>query len=276
LREVIVELRSGKLPAPGFTAERIEDAWRSKCFPVFLEGLRTEREKALKAGFSGDYASTLILIYDYFDVPNSYLCVLLSDCTKRLLLEWGQERIVGTNRPADLVGVSNLLKSTSLKREKLRLFVGPHAESDQDQLHAGALDETGQLFWRVLSTHCPKGVPTEHAYQLAMAGPLSTSHLASGYHPLPCMYRVLQTELIRVVHLEGTISFLDNNGEVAKVDPADIRYYRTIMPREHANRFRFPALGVLAFRPEFLLDFVKDPRSTGLRGQGSWVTPVFQ
>jgi hypothetical protein len=273
LPEVSERLINGEVPPPLFTVDRALNPANIESLRTFLKALESERGllRARKVSEAA-YAECLFKIHSYFEKFDSYASLLLSDCVKRMLLEWAQTQITSDKNP-ELARVSATLRSTALRPERLLVLFGdkqipmPPTES---KLAAQDLSEVCQLLWRSHGYENFAGVIRAHA-----AEQFRTSVLLETYKPLSLAHRILQTEFLRAVWLEGTIAFLERGGDIKQIDLADVRYFQRVIPIEEAQRHGFPVLGVPRLNAYHVVLFTKRDSSM-TTGLGSWMTPVFE
>jgi hypothetical protein len=215
------------------------------------------------------------------------LSLLLSDCSKRLLLEWAREQLLksGLKRIED---VDALVKQTTLKATSLETLYGAEAKPEWfGKQVAPAIDllEGSQRLWESHGYHTTnenyRGTADVLRENIRMLVP-PTSILLGEYKPVPMGLRILDTERLRSVLYEGTKAFLQRGGDVSKVDLADIRYFYSVMPRAECRKYVFPAVVSDSFGPYELLIFLRQMREgrsvpgTGFTWRDAMVFPVFR
>ena len=130
LQRIMNDLREGKGSPPPFLNTKRPNTTDGTSFGVLLEQLKASREAAIRDGFADDnYGRLLVQVYEYFSNRDSYLSLLLSDCSKRLLLEWAREQLLrsGVKRIED---VDALVKRTTLKATSLETLYGLEAKPE--------------------------------------------------------------------------------------------------------------------------------------------------
>ena len=245
LQRIMSDLREGKGSPPTFLTTKRPNATDEAKFGVFLGHLKASREAAVRGGFADDnYARLLLQVHEYFSDRDSYLSLLLSDCSKRLLLEWAREQLLrsGVKRIED---VDALVRRTTLKATSLETLYGAEAKPEWfGKQVAPPIDllEGSQRLWESHGYHTTnenyRGTADVLRENIRRMDSL-TSTLLGEYQPVPLGLRVLATERLRSGFYEGTKAFLQRGGDVGKVDLADIRYFNSVMPRAECKKYVF-------------------------------------
>jgi hypothetical protein len=277
LREVVASLRGGVVDPPLFTKERELNPVANKTFPLFIKLLEAERNRAKAAEFSNDsYAHDLIGLYEYFEKYNSYVSLLLCDVTKRMLLEWAQQQVISTKNPERLRTTVAWLRRATLNPAHVKLLYGRGEVPDETRNEHSRAEDIVQLFeqlWRSHGFNSLRDVQS-FVWEQASAKSDATSKLVAEYKPVLLGWRLLTAEFIRACFLEGTVEFFLRDGEIDKVDPKDVRYFKSIMPQKDARRYGFPAMAKDALYGSDILAFLG--RNTVGFQPAFWMAPVFE
>ncbi len=236
-------------------SEAPSDAFTEPQLSLLVRSLAaTTTDGRITGDLSKADVSALLEIYRLADKEPVYTAVLIAEMTKRVLLDWARAQIAALARSdedgvaVELRSVRDVIGGLTLDPDRLMLLEredGAVAEDPQ------RLDLAASVA-KICKAH---GYASINGWLLdtnRAAVPTLESALLQPDVP-SVLYRLLESEMIRTVWINGTIEFLLRGGDVDLVSVHDVRPFREVIPYADARRFAFPLLGVKALRAPHVL-----------------------
>jgi hypothetical protein len=184
---------------------------------------------------------------------SGYGNVILADCLRRLSVTLIANYALA--HPSDNTTIDDLLKASrpslldstavsTMLDEDLDLSAPEgswHLSANRDQidlvLHASGSSERNE-FGRAL-----------------LRGPSTNAALMTRRDTAALLVRLIETEVVRCVHLPGLVQFRRLGGRVEDLNPNDARPYMHLMEHD-LYRFQFPPLGITVLGQEYIGELV--------------------